>query len=56
MRGLRGLADEDKNGRLTAQEIFNFVRPRVVAEAALAGEPESPRAVGLDNGFVLGGP
>jgi hypothetical protein len=56
LRGLRGAADEDHDGCLTSRELFQFVRPRVVAEAALAGEVEEPRAVGLDRGFVLDAP
>ncbi len=51
--GLKGAADEDRDGRITVQEIFNYVRPRVVAEAALLGEKESPRAMGLDRTWAL---
>lgn len=53
LRGLRGAADENRDGRLTALELFAFARPRVVAESLLEGEREEPRAVGLERGFVL---
>lgn len=54
--GLRGAADEDRDGRLSAQELFNHARPRVVAEAALLGERETPRASGLERPWVLEAP
>jgi hypothetical protein len=38
---------------VTAQEILEWARPRVVAEAALLGATESPRGVGLDRPFAL---
>jgi hypothetical protein len=49
---LRG-AGEDHEGRISASELFNYVRPRVVAESALLGEREMPRATGLDRAWVL---
>ena len=50
---LRGAGDEDKDGRISATELFNYVRPRVVGESALLGERETPRASGLDHAWVL---
>jgi hypothetical protein len=51
--GLDGAADTDKDGHVTAHELFNHVRPRVVAEAALLGERETPRAIGLDHAWSI---
>ncbi len=53
VNGLRGQADEDRDGRLTAPELYNYARPRVVAEAALLGERETPRASGLEKAWAL---
>jgi hypothetical protein len=54
LKGLEGKADLDHDGRLPAQELYQFVRPRVIAEAAyLGGEMEAPRGVALDRGPVL---
>lgn len=54
--GLRGAADTGQDGRVSGQELFAYVRPRVVAEAALAGARQTPRAAGLDRDVSLPAP
>lgn len=51
--GLRGPADTSHDGRVSAQELFAYVRPRVIAEAALAGAKQTPWAAGLDREVSL---
>jgi hypothetical protein len=50
---IRGFADRDRDGRLPAEELYQLVRSRVVAEAALLGATETPRAAGLERGLAL---
>jgi uncharacterized caspase-like protein len=46
LRGIAGGADEDRDGRITADELFAYVKDRVVADAAYSGDGQSPRSVG----------
>ncbi len=44
--GLRGRADENRDGRIAAGELFIHVHDRVVAEVAHRGELQAPRQTG----------
>jgi hypothetical protein len=47
------LKSTPRGGRIAATDLFERVRPKVVAEAALLGEHQSPRAAGLAQPFTF---
>lgn len=47
LKGLRGAADEDKDGAVTTRELFAFVRPNVEREARKANREQTPLLQGL---------
>ena len=53
LKGLGEEADLDHDGRVTAAEIETFVRDRVAADAARAGDAQHPVLVGQDTDRVL---
>jgi hypothetical protein len=52
-RGLAGAADEDRDGHVDAAEAYRYARRWVVAESALQGQLQTPRASGLERGWTL---
>lgn len=52
---LAALAPDDKGTR-TARDVFASVRPRVVHDAAILGERQNPRALGLERPWALAEP
>lgn len=47
VQGLRGAADLDESGTITAEELFAFTRRSTLAESAYFGAPQEPVAAGL---------
>lgn len=46
LKAVRGAADTDGNGKLTAEEILNFIKPKVAEQAQTEGITQTPVILG----------
>ncbi len=56
LEGLKGDADGDKDGVITAKEAFEYLSKRVVLASSLASYPQHPLLTGQASGFPLKAP